>query len=140
ITVAGNPPVQFASASFESENETHRRPSFPLFLSRIFLNDLFSIGILPVTEGVIFAIMYLCLLRLNVHPVFSALTALLLSAISLILLSVAVKKLLVGNKWGTSHSTPFWSWRHFAYFFSQDCFFVWCQESLRFFAGTAVAN
>ena len=26
------------------------------------------------------------------------------------------------------HSTPFWSWRHFAYFFAQDCFFVWCRS------------
>ena len=32
ITVAGNPPVKFASASFEAENETHRPPPFPLFL------------------------------------------------------------------------------------------------------------
>ena len=29
ITVAGNPPVKFASASFEAENETHRLPDFP---------------------------------------------------------------------------------------------------------------
>ena len=29
ITVAGNPPVKFASASFEAENETHRLPAFP---------------------------------------------------------------------------------------------------------------
>ena len=29
ITVAGNPPVKFASASFETENDTHRLPSFP---------------------------------------------------------------------------------------------------------------
>ena len=29
ITVAGNPPVKFASASFEAESETHRLPDFP---------------------------------------------------------------------------------------------------------------
>ena len=45
ITVAGNPPVKFASASFEAENDTHSLPSFPLFLTRLFLFDFFSIGI-----------------------------------------------------------------------------------------------
>ncbi|MGB8565417.1 MAG: AMP-binding protein, partial [Pseudolabrys sp.] len=33
ITVAGNPPVKFASASFEAKNETHRLPDFRLFLT-----------------------------------------------------------------------------------------------------------
>ena len=42
ITVAGNPPVRFASASFEAENKT--LPGFSLFLTRVVLNDLFSIG------------------------------------------------------------------------------------------------
>jgi hypothetical protein len=36
ITVAGNPPVKFSSASFEGEHESHGRPSFPLFLTRVF--------------------------------------------------------------------------------------------------------
>ena len=31
--MAGNPPVKFASASFETENDTHRLPSFLLFLT-----------------------------------------------------------------------------------------------------------
>jgi non-ribosomal peptide synthetase-like protein len=140
VTVAGSPPVKFASASFEAENETHKHPNFLLFLTRVFLNDLFSIGILPITEGIIFAIIYLCLLQLEFHPVIGALAALLLTETSLILLCAAVKKLLVGSKWGMNHSTPFWSWKHFAYFFAQDCFFVWCREPLRFFGGTTVAN
>ena len=58
ITVAGNPPVKFASASFEAENETHKLPGFRLFLTRVFLNDLFSIGMLRITEGLIFTILY----------------------------------------------------------------------------------
>ena len=33
ITVAGNPPVKFASASFQAKNETHRLPDFLLFLT-----------------------------------------------------------------------------------------------------------
>jgi hypothetical protein len=73
------------------------------------------------------------------NPVLGALAALLLTELGLVLLSVSVKKVLVG-KWGTDHTAPFWSLRHFAYFFSQDCFFVWCREPLRFFAGTTIAN
>ena len=140
ITVAGNPPVEFASASFEAENETHRLPGFPLFLGRVVLNDLFSIGILPITEGLVFTIVYICLLRWGGHPVASTVIALMLTAIGLVLLCVGVKKALVGNEWGADHSTAFWSWRHFAYFFAQDCFFVWCRGPLGFFAGTILSN
>jgi len=87
----------------------------------------------------IFAILYLSFAELDFHPVIGALAALLLTELGLVLLSVSVKKVLVG-KWGTNHTAPFWSLRHFAYFFSQDCFFVWCREPLRFFAGTTIAN
>jgi len=51
-----------------------------------------------------------------------------------------IKACLVGRQWGADHSTPFWSWKHFAYFFTQDCFFVWCRSSLQFFAGTVLAS
>ena len=94
------------------------------------LNDLFSIGILPITEGLIFAILYICLLRLGGHPIVNAIIALMLTEVGLVLLCVAIKKFLVGREWGTDHATPFWSWRHFAYFFAQDCFFVWCRRPL----------
>ncbi len=140
ITVAGNPPVKFASASFEAENETHRLPDFHLFLTRVFLFDFLSIGILPVTEMIIFPILYVCLLRLGGYPIASAVIAVILVEATLVLFSVAMKKSLVGSKWGADHSTPFWSWRHFAYFFSQDCFFVWCRGPLVFCAGTVFAN
>jgi non-ribosomal peptide synthetase-like protein len=140
ITVAGNPPVKFASASFEAENETRRLPDFHLFLTRVFLFDFLSIGILPVTEMIIFPILYICLLRLGGHPIASSVIALILVETNLVLFSVAIKKSLVGSKWGVDHSTPFWSWRHFAYFFAQDCFFVWCRSPLVFCAGTVLAN
>ena len=140
ITVAGNPPVKFASAAFETANETHKPPGFPLFLARVFLNDLFSIGMLRLAEGLIFAILYICLLRLGSHPIASSVMALLLTEVNLVLLCVAIKKSLVGGDWGADHSTPFWSWRHFAYFFAQDCFFIWCRGTLGFCAGTALAN
>ena len=140
ITVAGNPPVKFASASFETENETHRPPDFPLFLTRVFLFDFFSIGMLPITEVLIFSILYICLLRLGGHPIASAAIALMLAELILILFCVAIKKSLVGSEWGADHATPFWSWRHFAYFFAQDCFFVWCRRPLAFSAGTILSN
>jgi hypothetical protein len=140
ITVAGNPPVKFASAPFETENDTHRLPSFPLFLTRLFLFDFFSIGILRIAEVMIFAILAVCLLRQGGHPIASVVLALILVEVALVLLSVAIKKGLVGSKWGTNHATPFWSWRHFAYFFAQDCFFVWCRGPLAFCADTVLAN
>ena len=138
--MAGNPPVRFASASFEAENETHRLPDFRLFLTRVFLFDFFGIGVLPITEVAVFPILYICLLRLGGHPIASAVIALILVEINLVLFSVAIKKSLVGSKWGSNHSTTFWSWRHFAYFFAQDCFFVWCRSPLAFCAGTVLAN
>ena len=134
--VAGNPPLKFASA--EAEND--QLPTFPLFLIRVFLNDFFSIGMLRVTDGLIFTILYICSLRMGFGPLIGALLALLLTEVHLILLSVAIKKALVGRDWGVNHATPFWSLRHFAYFFAQDCFFVWCQIPLNFCAGTILAN
>ena len=73
ITVAGNPPVRFASASFEAENET--LPGFSLFLTRVVLNDLFSIGTLRITEGLVFAISYLGLSRLGLNLVVNVLVS-----------------------------------------------------------------
>ena len=140
VTVAGNPPVRFASASFEAENETHRRPEFLIFLARVFLFDFFSISMLPIIEGLIFTILYLCLLRLGTYMVANAVIALLLTEVSLVLLCVAIKKSLVGSKWGADDSAPFWSWRHFAYFLTQDCFFVLCRSPLGFCAATLLSN
>jgi non-ribosomal peptide synthetase-like protein len=140
VTVAGNPPVRFASASFEAESEIHRRPKLPIFLTRVLLFDFFSISVLPITEGLIFTILYLCLLRLGGYMVASAVIALLLTEVSQVLFCVAIKKSLVGREWGADGSAPFWSWRHFAYFFAQDCFFVWCRGSLAFCAGTILSN
>jgi non-ribosomal peptide synthetase-like protein len=140
ITVAGNPPVQFASAKFEEENEIQGLPGFPLFLTRVFLNDIFSIGLLPAAGLLIYAILFVSLLRLDGHPIVSAFFALILAEVILVLLSAAVKKILVGSNWGSAHSTPFWSWRHLSYFFAQDCFFAWCRRSLRTSAGTVLSN
>jgi non-ribosomal peptide synthetase-like protein len=140
LTVVGNPPVKFARADFEDKIETHQAPGFLLFLTRVFLNDFFSIGILRIVEMLIFTILYIWLQRLGLHPIVNAITAFAITEISLILLCVTTKKVLVGNEWGIDHATPFWSWKHFVYFFAQDCFFVWCKGPLGFCAGTILAN
>jgi hypothetical protein len=140
ITVAGNPPVKFASAHFETENEAQILPSLSLFLARVFLNDVFSIGLLRVPNIIVFVILYTSLLRLSDHPLISAFVALFLSEGILVLTCALIKKVLVGSRWGSANSTPFWSWRHFSYFFSQDCFFAWCQQPLRILTGTVLSN
>ncbi|MGE3829370.1 MAG: AMP-binding protein, partial [Parvibaculaceae bacterium] len=137
VTVAGNPPVKFASNTFQASNKL---PGFGLFFTRVFLNDFFSIGLLAITEGLLFVILYVSMQRWGVHPVPGALAALMVTETSLITLSVVVKKLLIGDDWGIDHQTPFWSWKHFAYFFAQDCFFAWCRGPLAFSAGTVMSN
>jgi len=140
ITLAGNPPVKFASADFEAENEAQILPSLPLFLARVFLNDIFSIGILRIAGILVYVILYTSLLRLEGNLIVSAFIALILAEFILVVFCAAIKKLLVGSKWGSAHSTPFWSWRHFSYFFAQDCFFAWCRRPLRMSAGTVLSN
>jgi non-ribosomal peptide synthetase-like protein len=140
ITVAGNPPIRFASVDFETENEAQKLPGLSLFLARVFLNDIFSIGILRIPNVIVFVLLFSSLLRLGEHPVVSGFIALVFSEIILVVLCVAIKKLLVGSKWGSAHLTPFWSWRHFSYFFAQDCFFAWCKRPLALSAGTVLSN
>ncbi len=140
ITVAGNPPVKFASAKFEEESGAQKLPGFPLFLARVLLNDVFSIGVLRIQSLLVYVVLYTALLHMGGHLVVSAFMALVLSEAFLVVFCVAIKRLLVGGKWGSSNSTPFWSWRHFTYFFAQDCFFAWCQRPLTITAGTVVAN
>jgi non-ribosomal peptide synthetase-like protein len=140
ITVAGNPPLRFGSANFEEENEAQELPSLPLFLARVSLNDVFSVGMLPIADVLVYAVLYTILLRLDLHPVVSASLALLLAEVILVPSCVLIKKVLVGSKWGSAHSTPFWSWRHFSYFFVQDCYFAWCRSALGILSGTVLSN
>ncbi len=140
ITVAGNPPVKFGSAYSEPQDEARKLPSLPLFMARVFLNDILSIGILVNANLLLYVILFTGLLRLGGQVIVSAFIALILSQTILVVFCAAIKKLLVGSQWGSHHSTPFWSWRHFSYFFAQDCFFAWCKGPLRFSAGTMVSN
>ncbi len=140
ITVAGNPPVKFASASFEAQNQAHKPPGFPLFLTRVLLNDVFGISLMRMAEGLAFTILYISLLRWGGDPVTNVVIALVLTEVAMVLSFVMIKKALVGSEWGADHATPFWSWRHFAYFFAQDCFFSWGRSSLGSAAGTVLCN
>jgi hypothetical protein len=140
ITVAGNPPVRFASPDLMAENAAQKVPGFPLFLGRVLLNDIVGMGLLPVTEVIAFAIVYSNFFLSFGHHVPSALAAIVLVEVVLVLLAVLVKKVLVGSRWGEDHSTPFWSWRHLTYYFAQDCFFAWCRRPLRVLTGTVLAN
>ena len=140
LTVAGNPPLKFASTDLDAESEADRLPTLPLFLARVFLNDIFSIGILRIANVLVYVILYSMLLRLGGHVLVSAFIALVLTELTLVMACVVIKKFLVGSHWGTDHSTPFWSWRHFSYFFAQDCFFAWCRIFLSFAAGTVLTN
>jgi hypothetical protein len=140
ITVAGNPPVKFASAKFEAENESHKLPSFPLFLGRVFLNDIFNSTVLHIANVLVYVLLYTILLRLDASLSLSAFIALIFTEAMMVLSCAAIKKFLVGRKWGSAHSTPFWSWRHFIYFFAQDCFFAWCRIPLVILTGTVLSN
>src|SRR5262249_1342855 len=111
-----------------------------LFAARLLVNDLVGIGILPATEGLVFAILVIGLLRAGLDPIASTIVAIFVAEIVLVVLALAIKKILVGREWGADHSAPSWSRQHFTYFFAQDCFFTWCRSSLSFCAGTLIAN
>jgi len=140
ITVAGNPPVRFGSADFETEKEGQPLPSFPLFLARVTLGDVLGIGALPIADVIVYAVVYTFFVRWLDQPLLSACAALVATEAALAAAAVGVKAALVGRTWGRSHSAPFWSVRHFTYFFAQDCFFAWCRSSLGLVSGTLLPN
>ena len=143
ITVAGNPPVKFGSADFGSATRTgtSELPSFPLFLGRVALNDLFSIGLLPIAEVLAFAVFYTVLLRSFGHPVVERAGR----ADPRARASWSAPPSWSRRSWSAAAGaritpTSFWSWRHFTYFFAQDCFFVWCRRPMGILAGTVLSN
>jgi non-ribosomal peptide synthetase-like protein len=139
LTVVGNPPLKIPGKDTETGGKADKLPSFSLFFARVFLNDIFSISFLPVANVTVFAVLHIIFLQQGWAPIGSAIVSLILSGMILVFSCVAIKKLLVGN-WGSDHSTHFWSWRHFAYFFTQDCFFAWCRVPLGLSAGTVLSN
>jgi hypothetical protein len=140
FAVAGNPPLRFASAPATATDADADRPTLPLFLTRVLMFDLLGSGMLRVAEAVLLAVLYICLLRWGAPALPGAAAALVLTEAAMVLLCVGLKGVLVGSRWGADHSAPFWSLRHFAYFFAQDCFFVWCRGTLAFCSGTVLSN
>ena len=138
-TVTGNPPMRLANLPVGARSNAYDLPSFGLFLTRVLLFDFFSVGTLRITEGLVFTILFIGMLRLGIYSIASAMIALLLAAVVLMLFCIVIKRLLV-DEWGSDNATPFWSWRHFAYFFVQDCFFIWCRKPLGLCGGTLLAN
>ncbi|RKZ06776.1 hypothetical protein DRQ32_10785 [bacterium] len=132
--------MKFGSADFVAEKEAQVLPSFPLFLARVFLHDVFAVGMLPITGVLVYAILHTLFLGLGAHAVVSPLLALILVPVVLVTSCVVLKRVVVGSQWGSAHSTPFWSLRHFSYFFAQDCFFAWCGRVMRALAGTVLPN
>jgi hypothetical protein len=140
LAVAGNPPLRFASTPAAATDADADRPTLPLFLTRVLMFDLLGSGMLRVAEAVLLAVLYICLLRWGAPALPGAAAALVLTEAAMVLLCVGLKGALVGSRWGADHSAPFWSLRHFSYFFAQDCFFVWCRGTLAFCAGTVLSN
>ncbi|MGI9512789.1 MAG: AMP-binding protein [Anderseniella sp.] len=140
VTVVGNPPVQFPRVQSDAVDGAETPPGFPLFMARVLIFDVLSIGLLPSAELLVFALLFGGSLHLDFHPVAGSALALIATEATMVLLSVVVKSSLVGKEWGRDHSTAFWSRKHFAYFFAQDCFFAWCRRPLNFLSGTILAN
>ena len=140
LTVAGNPPLRFATAGEPGEARHDPLPGLGLFFVRVLLNDVLRVSLLPIAEVLIYAVLVIGLVAMGSPPLAAAVLALLLTEAMLVAMAVAAKAVLVGSRWGRDDATPFWSLRHFFYFFSQDCFFVWCRRPLRFAAGTLLAN
>lgn len=140
LTVAGNPPLVFATAESGEGSVDGTLPSFGLFLVRVLLNDVLRVSLLPIAEVLVYTLLVIATVSLGGHPLAAALGALVLTEAALVALAVLTKQLLVGSRWGRDDTAPFWSLRHFCYFFAQDCFFVWCRRPLRAAAGTLLAN
>ena len=136
--VAGNPPLRFAVPP-EREDGEAALPGLGIFIARLLIFDVLRPAFLPTAEVIAYALVFLGTQALGMGPVIGALSAILATELLLLTLCLMVKVLLVG-RWGRDNSTAFWSWRHFTYFFAQDCFFAWCSQSLSFLAGTLLPN
>jgi len=60
LTVVGNPPMKIPGKTAEEKSYADRLPTFPLFLTRFFLNDVFSISfcLLPMLRSMPFCTSY----------------------------------------------------------------------------------
>jgi hypothetical protein len=140
LIVGGNPPLQFGEAGTSSDTLYDRLPNAGLFLARVLLNDVLRVALLPSAVVLVVALIMTALVFYGVSEPLSAVLAVVLAETALVILAIVVKRLLVGPRWGRDHQTPFWSLRHFAYFFAQDCFMSWCAGPFGILEGTLMSN
>ena len=140
LTVAGNPPLEFAQSEAVQQPAAEALPGCGLFLVRFVLNDLLRVSLLPITEVLVYTLLVIGMMSAGSSAWVAAVVALVATEAILVTLAVGAKAVLVGGRWGQDDATPFWSLRHFFYFFAQDCFFVWCRRPLEAVAGTLLAN
>jgi len=140
LIVGGNPPLQFGEAGTSTDTLYDRLPNAGLFLARVLLNDVLRVALLPSAVVLIVALITTTLVFLGFSEPLSAVIAVVLAETAVVILAIVVKRLLVGPRWGRDHQTPFWSLRHFVYFFAQDCFSSWCAGPLRVLEGTLLSN
>ncbi len=140
LIVGGNPPLQFGEAGTSTDTLYDRLPDAGLFLARVLLNDVLRVALLPSAIVLIVALITTTLVFYGFSEPLSAVLAVVLAETALVILAIVVKRLLVGPRWGRDHQTPFWSLRHFVYFFAQDCFMSWCVGPFRILEGTLLSN
>ena len=104
------------------------------------LNDVLRVALLPSAIVLMVALIMTTLIFYGFSEPMSAVLAVVLAETALVILAIVVKRLLVGPRWGRDHQTPFWSLRHFVYFFAQDCFMSWCAGPFGILEGTLMSN
>lgn len=140
LIVGGNPPLQFGEAGSGSDTLYDRLPNVGLFLARVLLNDVLRVALLPSAVVLIVALITTTLMFHGLNEPLSVVLAVVLAETAVVILAIVVKRLLVGQRWGRDHQTPFWSLRHFVYFFAQDCFMSWCAGPFKILEGTLLSN
>jgi len=139
LVVAGNPPLTFGQTG-ESDTGLEQKPGWGLFMLRITIGDLLGVALTPAMPFILVSVLLVVTSRLGLSELPSAIVSLLAAPWLLTLLALSIKKLLVPRPWGRHHATPFWSVRHFTYFFAQDCFFRWAGPLLNTMAESSLGN
>ena len=109
--MAGGEDAAFANVTYVILKVGQRRP-LPhgevgeLCIGGVHVARGYRSSILNITNVIVYVLLYPILLRLDASLVVSALVALIFTEVFLVLSSAAIKKLLVGKKWGSANSTP----------------------------------
>ena len=139
LVVAGNPPLSFAQTG-DSDTGAEQKPGWGLFMLRVTIGDLLGVALTPAMPFILVSVLLVATSRLGLGELSSAILSLLTAPWILALMALSVQKILVARGWGRHHATPFWSVRHFTYFFAQDCFFRWAGPLLNTMAESSLGN